>query len=25
MVELPLTIENGVLFIEDRILRRDLR
>jgi hypothetical protein len=25
MVELPVTIRNGVLFVEDRILRRDLR
>ena len=25
MVELPVTIQNGVLFVEDRILRRDLR
>ena len=25
MVELPVTVQDGVLFVEDRILRRDLR
>jgi hypothetical protein len=25
MVELPVTVQNGVLFVEDRILRRDIR
>ena len=25
MVELPVAVRDGVLFVEDRILRRDLR